>query len=63
MDQLRRYSCTVKDKWGHGGECMEHSSKGRYVEYSSHKNVVEGLEARIRQLLISRKQFVEGENV
>jgi len=63
MKQLRRYSCTVADKRGHGGECMEHSSKGRYVEYSSHKNVVEGLERRIGQLLISRKQFEVGEDV
>jgi hypothetical protein len=58
-----RFCCTEKKRWGYGGECMEHSAKGKYVEYSKHKEVVDGLEKRIKQLIRSRKQLGLKEDV
>ena len=47
---MKRYNCTLSDKRGAFGDCMEAHSTGRYVLFSD----VERLRQRIQQLLAER---------
>ncbi|AEH21924.1 VHS1111 protein [Vibrio phage 1] len=50
MCNTRRYSPTVSDKRGFNGEAMEQRKNGNYVLYTTHANVVNSLQRRIRAL-------------
>jgi hypothetical protein len=43
--EVKRYKCTVSDRRGFKGQCMEQSSSGQWVEYQKYKRVVRELEA------------------
>ncbi|WKV32872.1 hypothetical protein R21Y_111 [Vibrio phage vB_VhaS_R21Y] len=50
MCNTRRYSPTVSDKRGFNGEAMEQRPNGNYVLWSTHHNMINHLQRRIRQL-------------
>lgn len=47
---MKRLRCTVRDKRGVNGDCMEAAPDGEYVSYSAHLAEVKRLEARIAKL-------------
>ncbi|QCG76750.1 hypothetical protein vBVcaS_HC112 [Vibrio phage vB_VcaS_HC] len=50
MCNTRRYSPTVSDKRGFNGEAMEQRPNGNYVLWTTHHNMINHLQRRIRQL-------------
>ncbi|QNJ59116.1 hypothetical protein [Vibrio phage vB_ValS_PJ32] len=50
MCNTRRYSPTVSDKRGFNGDAMEQRPDGNYVLWTTHHNMVNHLNRRIRQL-------------
>tara|TARA_R110000796_G_scaffold9244_4_gene31624 strand:- start:160 stop:507 length:348 start_codon:yes stop_codon:yes gene_type:complete len=47
---MKRLNCTVGDKRGVNGDCMEVSGTGHYVEYSVAEKRIVGLVERIAEL-------------
>lgn len=41
---MKRFNCTVGDKRGEFGDCMERHGEGRYVTHDSAKNLISSLE-------------------
>lgn len=50
MCNTRRYSPTVSDKRGFNGEAMEQRPNGNYVLWTTHHNMINHLQRRVRQL-------------
>lgn len=50
MSKISRYRCTVGDKRGAFGDCMEKDPQGGWVRASAHKNIVAELRQRIVKL-------------
>lgn len=57
MSHVNRYRCTVGDKRGEFGDCMEKDPQGQWVRASAHKNTVSQLRQRIAKL---EKQLARG---
>ncbi len=47
---MKRYSCTVGDKRGEFGLCMETCDEGKFITYESHRKVVQELSEKIKRL-------------
>ena len=52
MSKIKRLDCTVRDKRGYNGDCMEVSPQGRYVTYSEYLK----LKKKYDNLLIKSKE-------
>lgn len=47
---MKRYQCTVGDKRGAFGDCMEQDRAGKWIRYSDHQKQVQALERQIAAL-------------
>jgi len=47
---VKRYQCTVGDKRGAFGDCMEQDRDGKWIRYSDHQKQVQELERQIAAL-------------
>lgn len=45
---MKRYNCTVGDKRGEFGDCMELAKDGRYITYIAHKRFVDDLQRQLK---------------
>lgn len=57
MSGINRYRCTVGDKRGAFGDCMEKDPQGDWVRASAHKSTVAQLQQKIAKL---EKQINKG---
>lgn len=47
---MKRYRCTVGDKRGAFGDCMEQDVTGKWIRLADHQKHVRALEERIKAL-------------
>lgn len=47
---MKKYDCTVGDKRGEFGLCMERSKEGKFITTEDHEKVVKELENQIKNL-------------
>lgn len=53
--EITRYTCTVGDRRGEFGECMEKNKEGRWVTYEQHKRQTQHLQREIDLLKEGKK--------
>lgn len=55
-DGITRYNCTVGDKRGEFGDCMEKSKTGRWVTFEQHTRQINSMELQIQSLINKLKK-------
>lgn len=56
QDGITRYNCTVGDKRGEFGDCMEKSNIGRWVTFEQHHRQMKHMERQINDLRIKAQR-------
>ncbi len=62
MSKLKRYRCTVYDRRGFNGECMEEDSQGRYILWQSAQDKIAKLVKKHKRMQDGQKKIMKSLN-